>query len=116
MMHQLSKVHRQCFSSFLKYKDALEKYYRKNEAIPGFCTPAKSQKYSKRNASIHKDNWRVPKGIQSELKVSSLGIGTYNGPPSNEYDYEMFRAIVDSVRSGGVNVIDTCALYRYGKS
>ena len=28
----------------------------------------------------------------------------------------MFRAITDTILSGGVNVIDTCTLYRYGKS
>lgn len=28
----------------------------------------------------------------------------------------MFRAIVDTIKSGGVNVIDTDPLYRYGKS
>ena len=28
----------------------------------------------------------------------------------------MFRAIVDSIKSGGMNVIDTDPLYRYGKS
>jgi aryl-alcohol dehydrogenase-like predicted oxidoreductase len=28
----------------------------------------------------------------------------------------MFRAIVDTIKSGGVNVIDTCGLYRFGKS
>ena len=28
----------------------------------------------------------------------------------------MFRAIADSFLSGGVNMVDTCALYRYGKS
>jgi aryl-alcohol dehydrogenase-like predicted oxidoreductase len=50
------------------------------------------------------------------MKISTLGIGTYNGSPSNDYDYEMFRAIADTLLSGGVNVVDTCALYRYGKS
>jgi aryl-alcohol dehydrogenase-like predicted oxidoreductase len=54
--------------------------------------------------------------MKEDLKLSSLGLGTYNGPPSNEYDYEMFRAVVDTIKSGGVNVIDTCPLYRYGKS
>ena len=37
------------------------------------------------------------------------------GEASNEYDYAMFRGLVDSIRAG-VNVIDTCPLFRYGKS
>jgi aryl-alcohol dehydrogenase-like predicted oxidoreductase len=28
----------------------------------------------------------------------------------------MFRALADTLLSGGVNVIDTCSLFRYGKS
>jgi hypothetical protein len=116
-MRQLSYIRYQFSSNYFpKYKDALEKYYRKNEPLAGFCSSTKSEKYSKRNALIHKDNWRTPKGIKEPLKVSSLGLGTYNGPPTNDHDYEMFRAVVDTIKSGGVNVIDTCPLYRYGKS
>ena len=37
------------------------------------------------------------------------------GEASNEYDYAMFRGIVDSIISG-INVVDTCPLFRYGKS
>ena len=43
-------------------------------------------------------------------------MGTFNGEPSNEYDYEMFGALTDGVKSGGINMLDTCALYRFGKS
>ena len=51
-----------------------------------------------------------------QLNISSVGIGTYVGAPEREDDLKMFNAIIDSVESGGVNVIDTAINYRYMKS
>ena len=98
------------------YKAALEKHYKRNDLMQGWCTPEASLAYSQRNPKVHAKNWRSPVGIDESLRLSSLGIGTFNGEPSNEYDYEMFGALADTLLSGGVNMIDTCSLYRYGKS
>ncbi len=38
------------------------------------------------------------------------------GKPDTEDDLKQFNAIIDSVRSGGVNVIDSAINYRYMKS
>jgi aryl-alcohol dehydrogenase-like predicted oxidoreductase len=49
------------------------------------------------------------------LKVSSVGVGTYKGTFTKEDDLPQFNAIVDSVNMG-VNVIDTCFNFRNGRS
>ncbi len=64
-MNQLLNIRLKYYSShFPKYKDALEKYYKKNEPITGFCCPSKSMKYSKRNPMVNNGNWRLVRGIK----------------------------------------------------
>ena len=50
------------------------------------------------------------------VKLTSIGIGTYVGEPTDITDFDMYNAIKTSVLSGGVNHIDTAANYRYMKS
>jgi aryl-alcohol dehydrogenase-like predicted oxidoreductase len=45
-----------------------------------------------------------------------VGVGTYNMDLDNQTDLAMYNSIIDSVMSGGVNVIDTCASFRHTKS
>jgi aryl-alcohol dehydrogenase-like predicted oxidoreductase len=52
----------------------------------------------------------------NNLSLSSLGIGSYIGAPDVNDDIKLFGAIIESVKSGGVNVIDTAINYRYMKS
>ncbi len=49
------------------------------------------------------------------LKISSIGIGTYKGSSTPEDDLPQFNAIIDSVNMG-VNVIDTDHNFRAGRS
>lgn len=49
------------------------------------------------------------------LKVSSIGVGTYKGTFTPEDDLPQFNAIIDSVNMG-INVIDTCHNFRNGRS
>jgi aryl-alcohol dehydrogenase-like predicted oxidoreductase len=49
------------------------------------------------------------------LKVSSIGLGTYKGTFTEEDDLSQFNSIIDSVNMG-VNVIDTCHNFRNGRS
>ena len=49
------------------------------------------------------------------LKVSNIGIGTYKGSLDTTDDILQFNAIIDSVLSG-INVFDTCANFRGGRS
>ena len=45
-----------------------------------------------------------------------MGVGTYANDFNENTDIAMFNAIVDSVMSGGVNVIDTCTSFLHSKS
>ena len=47
--------------------------------------------------------------------VSSIGVGTYLGDPSDEQDDRYHEAIDDALRSG-INVIDTAINYRHQRS
>ena len=71
------------FSYLTKYKIALEKHYKKNDLLEGYCNPDDSLGFSKRNSKVHKLNWKKPIGIDEKLTLSSMGIGTYNGEPTN---------------------------------
>lgn len=73
------KAQRFFFSYLNKYKNSLEKYYKKNELLTGWCTPEHSKIYTQRNSNINRQHWRTPKGISEKLSISSLGMGTYNG-------------------------------------
>jgi len=54
--------------------------------------------------------------FNSDLKISSLGYGTYMGDPDDKTDYQMYDSLKQSVLSGGINHIDTAPNYRYMKS
>lgn len=51
------------YFSNIPYKSALEKHYRKNDLIAGFCTPSESQLYANRNKEVHAQHWRNPVGL-----------------------------------------------------
>jgi aryl-alcohol dehydrogenase-like predicted oxidoreductase len=63
---------------------------------------------------VHHENFRSP--FNSQLKISSLGIGSYVGDPCDLTDYDLYDAIKQSVLSGGINHIDTAPNFRYMKS
>lgn len=83
------------------------------EKIQGFATPTGTQRYA--------DQAMVQHGIPSEhfrppmhgLTFSSMGIGTYLGNMDAETDALVTQAIIDSVMSGAVNLIDTAVNYRH---
>jgi aryl-alcohol dehydrogenase-like predicted oxidoreductase len=50
------------------------------------------------------------------LSLSSIGIGTYLGQPTQEDDLAVENAVYESVKSGAVNVIDTAINYRAMRS
>ncbi|MFN7086308.1 MAG: aldo/keto reductase [Burkholderiales bacterium] len=53
--------------------------------------------------------------LSLHLKLSSLGLGTFPGAASDELD-ERYAQIVHRALASGINVIDTAAHYRYGRS
>ncbi len=50
------------------------------------------------------------------LTVSSLGLGTYIGPPDGPTDLAVEHAVTICLTSGRVNVIDTAINYRYQRA
>lgn len=88
-----------------------------NYRLPGFATPEGTFKYSQRNREIPKENFKIPNLKSNEqLHLSTLGYGSYIGDPIHEHDLLVKKAVMDSVASGGVNVIDTAINYRYMKA
>ena len=53
--------------------------------------------------------------LNLHLKLSSLGIGTFPGAASDDVD-EAYPQVVARALVSGINVIDTAAHYRYGRS
>ena len=91
------------------------------ERLPGFATADGTDKYFKRSQydeynslDVSPAHFRNP--FKSDLKISSIGIGTYVGAADDITDYLMYDAVKQSVLSGGVNNIDTAPNYRYMKS
>jgi aryl-alcohol dehydrogenase-like predicted oxidoreductase len=66
-----------------------------------------------REASHFRCQEHVP-GVSS-LSLSSIGLGTYLGEPSDEADLEYTAAVVAALRAG-VNVLDTAINYRHQRS
>src|SRR3954465_15858261 len=56
---------------------------------------------------------RVPE--VAELSLSSIGIGTYLGDPTDSADRSYTEAIEEAVRNG-INVLDTAINYRHQRS
>jgi aryl-alcohol dehydrogenase-like predicted oxidoreductase len=53
--------------------------------------------------------------LNLHLKLSSLGMGTFPGAASDEVD-AAYAEIVSRALISGINVVDTAAHYRYGRS
>jgi len=51
----------------------------------------------------------------ADCVVSSIGVGTYLGDPTDERDEQYHEAIVEALASG-VNVVDTAINYRNQRS
>ena len=103
-------------------KDVLNPYFMKQDRLKGFATPEGTDKYYRRSQydenedglEVHPLHFRSP--FDSQLKLTTLGYGSYVGEPDDQTDYLMYDALKQSVLSGGINVIDTAPNYRYMKS
>jgi aryl-alcohol dehydrogenase-like predicted oxidoreductase len=86
--------------------------------LPGHATPAGTARYrdrfpNLRDASHFRQAEHVP-GV-SQLWLSSIGLGTYLGEPSDAADQAYTVAIEAGLRSG-INVLDTAINYRHQRS
>jgi aryl-alcohol dehydrogenase-like predicted oxidoreductase len=84
------------------------------ETLEGYATPEGTEKYvqfalSQGRPAAHFKSF-------DGLYLSSIGMGTYLGHPTEEDDQAIENAVYQSVKSGAVNVIDTAINYRAMKS
>src|SRR5438270_726306 len=86
--------------------------------LPGQATPAGTARFCDRFPELRPTrHFRSPERVAgpSELKLSSIGLGTYLGEPDDDSDRAYTEAIVQALRSG-VNVLDTAINYRHQRS
>jgi aryl-alcohol dehydrogenase-like predicted oxidoreductase len=84
------------------------------QTIEGFATSEGTKKYTEYAISQGRPISHF-KSFDS-LHLSSIGMGTYLGQPSEEDDQAVENAVFESVKSGAVNVIDTAINYRAMRS
>ena len=86
--------------------------------IAGFATSAGTARYRDRfpeqkQAGHFRQSRHVPEA--SDLWLSSIGVGTYLGDPTDSADRAYTDAIATALRSG-INVVDTAINYRHQRS
>ena len=82
--------------------------------LPGHATRAGTDDYAKTFGADLADG-HYSDFLNQHLKLSSLGLGTFPGAATDEVD-ESYAEIVRRALVCGINVIDTAAHYRYGRS
>lgn len=84
------------------------------QTVEGFATSEGTKKYTE--YAISQGRPRSHFKSFDSLHLSSIGMGTYLGQPSEEDDQAVENAVFESVKSGAVNVIDTAINYRAMRS
>jgi aryl-alcohol dehydrogenase-like predicted oxidoreductase len=84
------------------------------ETLQGHATPEGTKRYAQHATSQGRPATHF-KSFDG-LHLSSIGMGTYLGQPTQEDDLAVENAVYQSVKSGAVNVIDTAINYRAMKS
>ncbi len=81
--------------------------------LSGYATAEGTERFSERATNskpIADNHFRTD---FQRLSLSSLGMGSYLGQPTAEDDALMSAAVIKSVMSGSINVIDTAINYRH---
>lgn len=96
-------------------------YVMSTSRLPGHATAEGTDRFYRRSAydefnayDVAPNHFKMP--FKSDIKVSTLGYGSYVGEADDMTDYLVYDAIKNSVLSGGINNIDTAPNYRYMKS
>jgi aryl-alcohol dehydrogenase-like predicted oxidoreductase len=85
-------------------------------ALPGRATPSGTARFrdrSVRERGLPLEHFRDAPG---DLHLSSIGLGTYIGPPDGPTDLAVEQAATVCLTSGRVNVLDTAINYRYQRA
>ena len=86
--------------------------------LPGHVSPTGTARFGDRFPQLREaGHFRHPQQVTGagELKLSSIGLGTYLGEPDDASDRLYTEAIAQAIRSG-VNVLDTAINYRHQRS
>lgn len=84
--------------------------------IPGFANPKATREYSETHQQAgHAAVGHYSEFLRARIRLSSLGIGTFGGAATPEVDAKI-AAVVARGLLEGINVVDTGAHYRYGRS
>lgn len=82
--------------------------------IPGHCTMLASKQYAGSFGSACAEG-HYSDFLNVHLRLSSIGIGTFPGAATDEVDAH-YTDIIARALTHGINVVDTGAHYRYGRS
>jgi aryl-alcohol dehydrogenase-like predicted oxidoreductase len=77
-----------------------------------YATEAGTQRFADRHGH---DKAADAYGLFGQLRLSSIGLGTYLGPSTDAADEAYVHAVIDGIRRG-INVIDTASNYRCQRS
>ena len=82
--------------------------------LPGRATPVATATYAERqrSAAVVEQHFRA---TPHNLRLASIGLGTYLGQPDDETDAQ-YQAAVERALTLGCNHIDTAVNYRYQRS
>src|SRR5450432_3589972 len=86
--------------------------------LPGHATAAGTARYRDRFANLRDaGHFRQAEAVPgvNQLWLSSIGLGTYLGDPSDAADQSYVSAIEAGLQSG-INVLDTAINYRHQRS
>ncbi|WP_041441668.1 aldo/keto reductase [Thioalkalivibrio sulfidiphilus] len=84
--------------------------------IPGYANAKATRAYAEAHiASGDAAPGHYSEFLRARMQLSSLGVGTFGGEASPQVDAAI-SAIVTKALTRGINVIDTGAHYRYGRS
>ena len=84
-----------------------------SDLIPGYATAEATRAYAE-TAGLAAGHYQAY-GPQPRLHLSSIGLGTYRGAADDATDAAYRAALAHGLRSG-LNVVDTGAHFRYGRS
>jgi aryl-alcohol dehydrogenase-like predicted oxidoreductase len=82
--------------------------------VPGHATPEATVAYAALHATVTGEG-HYSEFLRTRIRLSSIGVGTFPGHACPEVDADI-AAVVSRALQCGLNVVDTAAHYRYGRS
>lgn len=83
------------------------------ERIQGHATAEATRRYAEGHAELGEGHYSD--FVKTRVRLSSIGVGSFPGEPSVEVD-AAYAALISRALQSGLNVVDTAAHYRYGRS